>query len=117
MEKKGEVKLADEQTIALLGCMHVPVEITDRWFLHMFQIVPTMSNLVILRIDIWAKIGITVFLPSPFLDRNKYTTAATGGLNKRTAVESELQQLCILCRVVVVRDNIKAFPYLALYPV
>ena len=70
--------MADDTAIEIPGTINLPIKIGDKIYLHDFLIMPSLKSAILIGVDLWAKLKITL-RPPPETSQcdTAYTTKIT----------------------------------------
>jgi len=88
-EKTRTVHLANNTSAEILGAVILPVTIGTRKLTHEFLTMPSLKTPVLIGVDLWAKIGVTLRPPMPEMQTTYVQTTETHsvGLSDQTPDE------------------------------
>jgi hypothetical protein len=85
------VRMADDSAIEIPGTVNLPIEIEGKKYLHEFLIMPSLKSALLIGVDLWAKLGITLKPPPRSRPSNVASTTkiTSEGLNTQTPEEQQ----------------------------
>ena len=83
--------MADDSAIEISGTVNLLIEIEGKKYLHKFLIMPSLKSALLIGVDLWAKLGITLKPPPRSRPSNVATTTkiTSEGLNTQTPEEQQ----------------------------
>ena len=82
---EGYAHLADGTQVAILGILHLSLRLQGRTYRHRFAILPRLGSQVLIGVDLWRKLRLTL-RPPPLGPGSKRTTI--GALSRQTPREA-----------------------------
>jgi len=88
-EKTRTVRLANNSSAEVLGAVTLPVTIEARELVHEFLTMPSLKTPILIGVDLWAKIGVTLRPPEKQVTEVQTTETLSVGLSARTPDEEQ----------------------------
>jgi len=104
--EEAQIQLADGTTANTPGSITLPINLHGRQWQHTFRVMPTLDSAVLVGIDLWARLQITLPPPPPDTAATGYSCSTTSGLRPHTPQEDR-QLKTFLSRELALFDSIR----------